>query len=193
MRRLVLICALLCMPGMPATAAEPEKGAVYVAESQTFVEVVSVDQAARSVVVRDSRGAKATISVPPEAQNLNRVKPGDRFTVRYLEAVAVSVQKGGKASASEVQTVQLAPKGGTPGGKVVNTKQITAVVSQIDRPGRTLTVRGAQDEDITLKVPDTVRSYDAIGVGDAIVLTYTEALALEMIATPSGQSPESTR
>ena len=193
MRKFLLVAAVLLVPSAPAVTAEAPKGAVVVAESQAFVEVVSVDQTARNVVVRDSRGAKATISVPPEAQNLDRVKPGDRFTVRYLEAVAVSVRKGGTASASEVQTVQLAPRGGTPGGKVVNTKNITAVVSEIDRPSRTLTVRGAKDEGVTLKVADAVQSFDDIAVGDTIALSYTEALALEMVATPSGESSESRR
>ena len=193
MRKFLLVAAVLSIPSALAVAAEAPKGAVVVSESRAFVEVVSVDQTGRNVVVRDSRGAKATISVPPEAQNLDRVKPGDRFTVRYLEAVAVYVRKGGKASASEVQTVELAPRGGTPGGKVVNTKNITAVVSEIDRPSRTLTVRGAKDEGVTLKVADGVRSFDDIAVGDTIALAYTEALALEMIATPSGHSPESKR
>ena len=41
-----------------------------------------------------------TLNVPKEAQNLDQVKIGSTFKVRYVEAVAVAIQRGGKASAS---------------------------------------------------------------------------------------------
>jgi hypothetical protein len=122
------------------------------------------------------------IQVPPEAQNLDRVKPGDLFRMRYIEALALALHKGGEASAAEEQDVKLAPRGANPGGSVVNTKQMTTVVTAVDRPSRTISVRGPQQQPITLKVADEVRSFNDIAVGDSIAVTYTEALALEMIS-----------
>jgi hypothetical protein len=114
------------------------------------------------------------------------VKPGDLFRLRYIEALALSLNKGGKASGSETQAVKLAPKGGTPGGAVVNTKQMTTVVTAVDRPTRTLTVRGPQNNAVTLKVAEEVRAFDDVGVGDTIAVTYTEALALQMMPGARG-------
>src|SRR5262249_16888495 len=112
---------------------------------------------------------------PPEAQNLDRVKPGDRFRMRYVEAAAIALHKGGTASAMETQSVKLAPKGSTPGGAVVNTKQIKGVVIAIDKGARTLTVQGPNQGVMTMKVADDVKSFNEIALGDTIALTYTEA------------------
>lgn len=190
-----LYVAVILSVSLPAIGAEPAKGAaVAVTESEGVVEIVSIDRESRTVAVRGPTGAMMTFSVPRESQNLDRVKPGDLFTMRYVEALAVALRKGGSASASELRTVELAPKGGTPGGRVVNTKQISAVVTEIDQPRRTLTVRGPEQRPLTLKVTDEVDSFDEIAVGDTIQLTYTEAVVLEMmVATGAGSSPERKR
>lgn len=190
MFRILFVAAILSVSSLHAIAAEPAKGtAVAVTESEGVVEIVSVDRAARTVAVRGPTGAMMTFTVPHEAQNLDRVKPGDLFTMRYVEALAIAVRKGGDASASELQTVELAPRGGTPGGRVVNTKQISAVVTEIDRPGRALTVQGPQKKGLTLRVTDEVQSFEEIAVGDSITLTYTEAVVLEMMVGTGAGSP----
>lgn len=177
-----LLAVMVSLLPLPTLAADSAKAAaIGVTESEAVVELVSVDQKARTAVMRGPTGATFTLNVPPEAQNLDRVKPGDLFRMRYVEAVALALHKGGAASASETQVVKLAPKGGTPGGAVVNTKQIKAVVTAIDRTARTIAVRGPNQGTMTLKVADEVRSFDDIGLGDTIALTYTEAVALQMV------------
>jgi hypothetical protein len=183
MNRNVILAAVLSVVPFASIAAQPPKAAaVAVAESDAIVELVSVDKATHIAVVRTPQGNLLAINVPPQAQNLDRVKPGDRFRMRYIEALALSLHKGGDASASEGQTVELAPKGGTPGGTVVNTKQMTTVVTAVDRANRTIQVRGPQTQPITLKVADEVRSFNDIAVGDTVGVTYTEALAIRMVS-----------
>jgi hypothetical protein len=167
-------------------AQEVKAAAVTVEQSEAVVKLISVDQKARTAVMAAPGGVMMTLNVPPEAQNLDRVKPGDLFKLRYVESVVLALNKGGTASASEMQTVELAPKGGNPGGKVVNTKKLIVSVQGIDRDKRTLTVRGPGEKPSALKVADDVRSFDEIQVGDTITLTYVEALALEMIPQPTG-------
>ena len=188
MIRTFIAGAIFSTIAFAATAAqEPKAAAIAVGEAEAVVEVVNIDRQARSVIVRGPSGGMLLIAVPPEAQNLDRVKVGDLFKMRYLEAVALALHKGGSAAASESQTVELAPKGGTPGGKVVNTKQMTTVVTAVDRPTRTISVSGPEKNVVTFKVSDAVRSYDEIAVGDTIAVTYTEALALEMISDPNAK------
>ena len=191
MMRYLLLVVLVSMLRLSAYAAEPAKAtAVSVTESEAIVELVSIDRKALTAVVRQPNGGTQTLNLPREAQNLDRVKPGDRFRMRYVEALALSLHKGGSATSSETQQVNLAPKGGTPGGTVVNTRQISAVVTAIDRASRTIAVKGPNQGTMTLKVGDDVKSFNEIGLGDTISATYTEAIALQMIADkPDGSSP----
>src|SRR3982751_3268021 len=107
MKKNVLLAAVLAALPFASIAAEhPKAAAIAVAEAEAIVELVSVDRATHIAVVRTPSGAMLSINVPPEAQNLDRVKPGDRFRMRYIEAIALALQKGGDASVSGGQAVQ---------------------------------------------------------------------------------------
>ena len=181
------------LPFAPIAGAQPKAAAIGVGEAEALLRVESIDRKARTVNVRTPSGATAVINVPPEAQNLDQVKVGDVFRMRYAESVAIALSKGGAASASEMQTVELAPKGGIPGGKAVNTRQITAVVTGIDRGARTLTVQGPRKNSVVLKVAPEVKSFDETGIGDTITLMYTEALALEMVKQTKAASDKKAK
>jgi hypothetical protein len=186
----VLAAAAIALLSTHITAAEkPKAAAVAVAETETVVELVSLDRSSRTATVKGPTGGTLTFIVPAEAQNLDRVKPGDLFKVRYVEAMALALSKGGSASASAGQTVALAPKGGTPGGTIVNTKEIRTVITSLDRKNRTISVQGPLKNEMTLKVADEVRSFDEMAVGDTISLTYTEAVVMQMISQPGTASP----
>jgi hypothetical protein len=184
MKRLIVAAALTLASPLSIAADKPQAAAVAVSESEAVVELISLDRASRTATMRGPSGATLTFVVPAEAQNLDRVKPGDRFRMRYVEAMALALTKGGKASASAGQTVALAPKGGTPGGTIVNTKDITTVITSLDRQKRTIAVQGPLKNEMVLKVADEVRSFDDMAVGDTISLTYTEAVALQMVEEP---------
>ena len=55
---------------------------------------------------------------------------------------------------------------------------ITASVVGIDKEDRTLTLRGPQGNVVTVEVPDEVRNFDQIEVGDTVKATYYEAVAV---------------
>jgi len=177
---LVAVTAFAALALAPCVSAQIQGGAVVTGEAEAVVTVVSVDRKARTVTVRGPQGRTMTINVPPEAQNLDQVKKGSRFQVRYVESVAVAVSKGGVASASKDQTVRLAPKGGTPGGVVVNTMQISATVEALDRTRRSIAVKGPQGNVLEFQVAPEVQ-LEAIQLGDLVTLVYAEALALQML------------
>jgi hypothetical protein len=188
MKHVIAAVAFTLLSPLSIAAEQPRAAAVAVAETEAVVELVAVDRASRTATVRGPTGGTLTFVVPPEAQNLDRVKPGDFFKMRYVEAMALALNKGGTASASAGQTVALAPKGGTPGGAIVNTKEINTVITSVDRTKRTISVQGPLKNELTLKVADEVRSFDDMSVGDTISLTYTEAVVMQMISQP-GASP----
>jgi hypothetical protein len=163
-----------------------ERAAVAVAQTEAVVKVIKIDRKARTVTFQGPRGRTETLNVPKEAQNFDKVKVGSSFKVSYVEAMAVALQRGGTASASTGKAVRLAPKGGTPGGVVVNTAQISATVEAIDYANREVAVKGPKGNVLALKVADEVQGFGDVKVGDSITLVYTQALALEMLPQASG-------
>lgn len=182
---LLAAAAFATLAFAPCASAQVQAGAAVVTgEAEAIVTVVSIDRKARTVTVRGPQGRTMKIEVPPEAQNLDKVKKGSRFQVRYVESVAVALSKGGVASASSNQTVRLAPKGGTPGGMVVNTHQISATVEALDRTNRTVAVKGPRGNELEFQVAPEVQ-LEGINLGDLVTVVYAEALAMQMLPKDS--------
>lgn len=178
MKRTILAAALF----VPALALAQPKGIIAADKVEAVVTVSKVDQKARTVTVRGPKGNLETLTVPAEAQNLDRVKPGDRFKLTYAQAMVIALTPGGKPSASVEDIVQLAPKGGTPGGFKVRTHQISVVVDAIDYKNRQVALRGPKGNTLALPVSDEVKNLENVKVGDKLTIVYSEALAIEMVA-----------
>ena len=58
--------------------------------------------------------------------------------------------------------------------------QVTASVEAIDSATRTVTLKGAAGDTVTVLVGPEVRNFDRIQVGDRVVVRYLEALTLEL-------------
>jgi hypothetical protein len=177
MKRTILALLL----AVPALALAQPKGAIVVDKAEGVVTVTQVDTKARTVTVRGPRGNLATIAIPPQSQNLERVKPGDRFQMVYAEAAVVALTHGGKPAAAVEEEVEVAPKGGTPGGFKVRTIHVSAVVDAIDYKNRYVALRGPKGNTLALPVSEQVKDFDKVKVGDKISIAYSQALALEMI------------
>ncbi|HEX4987042.1 MAG TPA: hypothetical protein VFV71_13350 [Burkholderiales bacterium] len=178
-RYAIALLAVLAVPGQ--AMAQDKQGAVVVDTTEAIVTVVDVDREARTVVVRGPNGRDALVNVPPESQNLDQVHPGAKFRVRYLQSVALSIAKGGAAIASTGRTVNLAPKGDTPGGTIIRTAQISGVLESIDRSSRLLSVRGPDGRLLAFTADDSVQGLDQLEQGNVISVEFTEAIAMRMI------------
>jgi len=186
MKQIFVTTAAICTLAIALPAAAQEKTALAVSQTEAVVKVVKIDRKARTVTFEGPRGRRETLHVPKEAQNFDRVKVGHLFKMKYVEAVAVALQRGGVASASADQQVRLAPKGGTPGGVVVNTAHVTATVAAIDYANREVALKGPKGNVMALKVADDVQGLGDVKVGDSVTVAYTQALALEMLPEEAG-------
>jgi hypothetical protein len=68
------------------------------------------------------------------------------------------------------------------------THKLTATVTAIDPATRTVTLKGAKGNEKQVALPDDVRNFDQLKVGDVVNIEYKEALALSLAkegATPS--------
>lgn len=160
-------------------------GNVVRAEKTTVTaEVKGIDRAARLVTLQTPDGQTKTIQVPEEARNFDQIKVGDKVTMDYLQAVAVDIRKAGEMKPpTEKTTVEVAPKGEKPSGKMVKTTQMTANVEAIDPSKHMVTLKGPQGNSVTLEVDPQVK-LDKIKVGDKVDVQYTEALAIN-VTSPS--------
>jgi Cu/Ag efflux protein CusF len=185
MKRIIIAIALL----VPALALAQGKGAIVADQLEAVVTVTKVDPKARTVTVRGPRGNLQTLNVPPESQNLDRVKPGDRFKMTYAEAAVIALTRGGQPDVSVEEMVQVAPKGAKPGGYKVRTAKISGVVDAIDYKNRYVALRGPKGNILSLPVSSEVKDLDSVQVGDKLTIVFTQALAVEMVAQEKPKKP----
>jgi hypothetical protein len=178
MKTLLLAATAAALVG--AAPAQAQTGSAMAgAEVEALVTVVSIDKQKRTVVFRGPRGNDVELQVPPEAQNLDQVKKGSVFRIKYAEAVAISITRGGAPSKGDEQSVQVAKKGANPGGTATRTRHIAGVVEAIDLKTRYVSLRGTQ-RSVSLQVGNDVK-LEELKVGDRISIAYTQGLALEMV------------
>jgi Cu/Ag efflux protein CusF len=170
--------------------AQP-KAAVAGAEVDAMVTVIAIDKAKRTVTFRGPRGNEVEMQVPPEAPNFDQVKKGAIFHVKYAEAVAVAISRGGAPSKSDETKVKVGEKGKNPGGVAIRTRTISGVIDSIDATNRYVALRGPK-QTVSLKVGDDV-NLSELNVGDRISIAYTQALAMEMVPQPKKPKPEAKK
>lgn len=187
MKRIAVAVAISSL--VLSAQAQVKDSAMAVQEAEAVVTVTKVDKAARSVTFRGPRGNLGTLDVPKESQNFDQVKVGQQYKMKYVEAVAIEIRKGGAPSAAAGQEVKLAPKGAKPGGMVTRTVQLAGVIDAVDYKDRYIAVRGPKGNVMPLKVGADVNMQD-LAAGDRISVTHTAALALEMVAqAPAKKAP----
>jgi hypothetical protein len=179
MKRIAIAVAISSL--VFSAQAQVKDSAMAVQEAEAVVTVTKVNKEARTVTFRGPRGNLGTLDVPKESQNLDQVKVGQQYKMKYVEAVAVDIRKGGVPSAAAAQEVKLAPKGAKPGGLVVRTVQLAGVIDAVDYNERYIAIRGPKGNVMPLKVGSDINMQE-LAAGDRISVTHTAALAIEMVA-----------
>jgi len=172
----------LAMAQQTGSAPQGAKPGALVVETVTWSgKVTAVDTAKRTVTLKGAGGKAVTLNAK-NARNLDQVKVGDTVKAEYIEEVAIFVRKADSPpSATEVQAVELAPKGQKPAGLMADTVQITANVEAINYKKRTIALKGPQGNVRTFKVSDAVQNFQQIKKGDQVVLRFMEAFALAVV------------
>ena len=188
MKAAAIAAVVFSLAAVPVCNAQVKDSAVAVKETEAVVTVTKVDKEKRTVTFRGPKGNLGTLTVPKEGQNFDQVKAGQQYRMRYVEAVALEIRKGGKPAASTSEQVKVSPKGAKPGGIMAQTLQVSGVVDAIDFTDRYIAVRGPK-QTVSLKVADDV-PLDQLAIGDLISVTHTAALAIEMVAqAPAKKAP----
>jgi hypothetical protein len=158
--------------------------------STISAEVLAIDKVDRTltlmgtngnIVTVEVGGNIVTVEVGPEARNFDQIEIGDQLNVAFYESVALYLGKPGTLPSTNSESVlKRSPKGDKPAGIIMETVDVSAIVTAIDRSKRTVTLQGADGKIKTVTVDKSVKGYDTLKIGDSIHARYTEAMAISV-------------
>ena len=172
------LMGLLCVSSLGY--AGMEKSDVYMGDRVSITaEVVGINVANRTLVLRTPKDKIVTLHVSEEARNFDQIEIWDKLKITYYESMAVYIGKStGRPKMITRSVLSRTPKGHKPGGSAVRTIDLTGQVMGIDRENRKVTVKGVDGKLTTTKVAPSVKGYDSLNVGDTVMVRFTESLAI---------------
>ena len=133
------------------------------------------------VTLKGPKGNSVTFKASDEVRNLAQVKVGDVVKFAYYESLAVRVLKKDEAfpAAGESAAMARAKPGEKPAGVVGTETSVNATITAIDKKAKTATLKGEDGKSVTV-TPLRPEKLDEVKVGDRLVITYTEAVAVKV-------------
>ena len=166
--------------GKSAGTAEPAswETAAMVEETAT---VMAVNQSTRMVTLKGPEGNSITFKASEEVRNLAQVQVGDEVKFRYTESLAVRVLKEGEAfpAAGDSPVMSRAKPGEMPAGVMGTKTTVNATITAIDKAAKTASLKLGDGKSVTV-TPRDPKNLDKVKVGDRLVITYTEAIAVKV-------------
>jgi len=156
-------------------------------QSMTISAVVeAIDHETRVVTVRKPDGEAVTFTASDEARNLDQVEVGDILIAEYVESVSIEVManEGMEADAAEVAAIARTEKGDMPGLAAMGATVVTATVEEINLELNTFKLKGP-DGTINEYAARNPENLKRAAVGDLVVITVTEALAITVEEKPA--------
>jgi len=190
MQRLAILVALAVLAGCAGSGGSGSGGAAAPPLRREVTDVVAVqarvkaiDQKTRQVTLVDDGGGEATFYADEGVRNLAQVKVGDRLVGQLAQSVVLEVREPTPQEAAEgasiLEVAARAEPGQRPAGVYVREITAVLVIEAIDEAAGTATLRGPAGNARVVPVRDRA-NLDRVAVGDTVVATYTESLALEV-------------
>ena len=146
--------------------------------------VVSIDAETREVVLMGEDGVEIELVANEATRNLDQVSPGDIVNAKVVESVSIELVKGGDLQAMdlEIDESAQAEEGEMPARAAIATTVNVYTVEAIDLEANTFKLRNVDGDvgEFTARDPANLAK---AAIGDAVVVTTTEAMAVEVIKT----------
>ena len=192
--------ALICIFALAAAAQEKKEstradqltagGAVLVSITAN---IEAIDPDKREVTLKGPLGNTVTFTVDEQVKRLNEFKVGDNVTAEYLVALAGELRQPTDEEKASPLTVQegaaRAPDGAAPAAGGLRQIKAVTTVEGIDLPTQTVTLKGPRGNYVTVRAqnPENLKK---LQIGDTIVVTYTQALALSLEKAPAAKKSD---
>ncbi|MBX9748364.1 MAG: hypothetical protein K5Q68_02000 [Roseococcus sp.] len=185
MKRRTLLTLPLSLPLLAACQS------VDVAQVTTLVGVVeTVDPASREMLLRGQAGAQSgallTMVVGRAVQRLNQIRPGDRVTVRYYQALAAQAVRPLAGASQPFAGASIARDAARPGGEVTRVRSGRVTITAVDRETATVSFVGPGNmpRTVTAENPQVQSFIRSLRVGEQVDMVYEEALAISVEPMP---------
>lgn len=143
--------------------------------------VIAIDHKTRLVTLKDEEGKPVSLTASEDVLNLEQMNVGDIVTTEYVEKFTLHVleAKNPEAVAAELTVLGLAEEGDLPGVAVVDTKVEVLTVEEINLKANTFKLKNTDGavREFTAQNPENLKKS---AVGDVVVMTYTEGLAISV-------------
>ena len=164
-----------------------DKPSFSASQTMTISAVVeAIDHETRVVTVRKADGEALTFTASDEVRNLDQVEVGDVLTAEYTESVSIDVlaNDGMEADAAEASAIARTKKGEMPGFAAMDATVVTATVEEINLEMNTFKLKGP-DGTVNEYVARNPENLKRAAVGDLVVITVTESVAITVEAQPA--------
>lgn len=185
--RIALLGLLVLALPVVASGADVKAGAAASAkphfeasqEVTAQATVLSVNKSKRTVKLSTEAGDTVEVECGPEVKNFAQIKAKDVVNATYTEKLTITVEGAGEAGESEEASMTSAKPGEKP--KATASAKVTykANITAIDKEKGTVSLKGADGREATVK-PRNPANLEKVKVGDLVVFTYTQALAVSV-------------
>jgi hypothetical protein len=169
---------------MGASAQEPGQPVVNSRIRQAEATVQTINPATREVSLTGSDGPFSVV-VGPDVKNLGNVRVGDKVVVSYYVGVAAQMAKGAtKATDPALSSFDSrTPSNGRPGGLTGDSVTTRVIIEDVDPGTNTVAFKRSDGSVhiIAVKAPNMQKFIRTLKRGDAVDVTYTESLAVNIV------------
>jgi Cu/Ag efflux protein CusF len=179
-----MLLASALVSGAVAQDKEPLTAGDAILTSVTAT-VQAIDLDKREVTLKGPLGNVVTLTVDKRVKRLKEIKVGDDVTADYYVSLGFELRP--PTEDEKQHPVQIlgagarAPEGTQPAGGVLRVIKAVTTVQGLDLPTQTVTLKGEGPMGYcaTVRAKD-VEKLKQLHLGDSIVVTYTEALAVSL-------------
>lgn len=188
-KSLSIVCLFLVLlsPAVFADPAASDKPSLYTSQSVTVTAMVeAINHETREVTLRGPEGNVVSFVASEEARNLAQVSVGDTVVAEYEQTLSIEVfaNDGSAPGVGGMSVAGRSEMGEMPGAAVMDAVVITATVEEINLEANTFKLKGPEGnvQEYTARDPENLKK---AAVGDIVVITQTEAIALSVEKTKS--------
>jgi len=189
LKLILLITALVFSLSIQAGDEAPKSEKPSLSSTQTIqliAVVEAIDREARTVTLKGPQGNTQTINARPDSNNIDRIKVGDKVDVEYVQQMTIEVfaNDGMEPGSGVIAASGVNKEGENPAGMEVLTSVTTAVVEDINIEANTFKLRWPNGDILQYEAQDP-ENLKKSEVGDLVVMTFTEAIAMALAEVPA--------
>jgi hypothetical protein len=165
-----------------AMALDPNGPVVSSNLQKVDATIKAIDTPSRTVTL-DGPNGLVTVKVGKEAKRFSELKVGDKVTVSYYQGLAAQMKHGDAAkAAAPVGSEFGSANNNSPGGIGGVSVTTTVIIQAIDLTTNTVSFKRADGSvhAVEVKNPNMKKFIKTLKPGDAVEVTYTESLAIDV-------------